>query len=285
MAVVDLERLVDSESQIASFPAIVNRISQAVNDPRGSSDTVSRIITEDPALAARLLKIANSAFYASPFPVKSISRALTMIGTKQLQDLVTAISTVEMCSKYAGNSQINMDAFWRHSVACGVVARVIATAKRIMNTERFYLGGLLHDVGHLIIYTKLAEHTGPIIERSKAGKDPVYGLEREILGFDHCQVGGKLLKAWQLPAELVVPVLYHHTPERAEDFHMETAIIHVAEIIASSMLYNSDIEAHVPPLDPAAWDRIGLPLSAVPTILEQVQVQYDDAVKMFTKSK
>ncbi|MBF0357491.1 MAG: HDOD domain-containing protein [Magnetococcales bacterium] len=281
MAVVDLDSIIDSESQIASFPAIVPRIHKAVDDPRGSMDTVGRIITEDPALSARLLKVANSSFYTSPFPVKSISRALTMIGTKQLKDLVTAIYTVKMCSKYA-RKQIDMDSFWRHSIACGVAARVIATAKRIMNTERFYLAGLLHDVGHLIIYTKLVKHTEELSKRCNLGKEPVYKLERELLGFDHAEVGGRLLKKWQLPDELVGPVMYHHTPSQAPDFQMETAIIHVAEIVASSMLYSSRIETKVPPLDPAAWDLIGTPLSAVPTILEQVKVQFEDAVKMFS---
>jgi HD-like signal output (HDOD) protein len=280
MAVVDLDRLIDSESQIASMPAIVPRINKAVDDPRGSMDAVGKIITEDPALAARLLKLANSAFYTSPFPVKTISRALTMIGTKQLKELVTAIFTVKMCSKYAGK-QINMDAFWRHSIACGVAARVIATSKRLINTERFYLAGLLHDVGHLIIYTKLMEHTDKLAAQCKEGKIPVYKLEREILGFDHAEVGGRLLKAWQLPAELVGPVMYHHTPSKAEDFQLETAIIHVAEVIASSMLYGSAMEPHVPPFDRAAWDTIGIPLNALPTIIEQVQVQFDDAVKIF----
>ncbi len=282
MAVVDLDRMIDSESRIATFPAIVPRINKAVNDPNASSDSISLIINEDPALSARLLKIANSAFYASPFPVKSIPRALTMIGTKQLTDLVTAISTVEMCSKYAGKG-IDMDAFWRHSIACGVAARALASAKRIVNTERFYLAGLLHDVGHLIIYTKMTDHVGNLAADCKAGKEPVHKLEHEKLGFDHCDVGARLLKAWQLPKELIVPVRYHHAPQRADEYELETAILHVAEIIAVSMLLDSGIESHVPPLEAAAWDRVGVPMTKLPDILKQVAEQYEDAVKMFTQ--
>lgn len=282
MAVVDLDQLIQSESRIASFPAIVPRINKAVDDPRGSMDDVGRIINEDPGLSARLLKIANSSFYNSPFPVDSISRALAMIGTKQLKDLVTATYTVRMFTGYA-DKQINMDAFWRHSIACGVAARVIATSRRLMSTERFYLAGLLHDVGHLIIYTKLTRHTGPLAARCEQGREPVHRLERELLGFDHAEVGGRLLEQWRLPPDLYGPIRHHHTPAEATDFQVETAIVHVAEIIAASMLYGSDIESRVPPLDPAAWERVGMPLSALPIILEQVQTQFDDALTIFTQ--
>lgn len=280
---VDLEQLVQAESQIASFPAIVNRINEAVDDPKGNVDTIGRIITEDPALAARLLKIANSAFYNSSFPVDTVTRALTMIGTKQLKELVMATFAMQAFAVYSGK-EVDMAKFWHHSIACGVVARAIATARRMMNTERFYLIGLLHDVGHLIIHTKLPEYIGPLFERCQSGKEPTFRAEQELLGFHHGSVAGGLLRAWQLPADLYQPIEMHHTPSKAEDFPMEAAIAHVAEVIAVGMGHESGIESRVPPLDPKAWEKLELTASAMPNIFRQVQVQFEVAIKIFMES-
>ncbi len=279
---IDLDRMLRSQGRIASFPAIVARINQAVDDPRGSMDTIARIITEDPSLAARLLKIANSSFYNTPFPVNSISRALTMIGTKQLKDLVAATFVLRMFGKLSKG--IDMDAFWRHSIACGVAARVIATARREINVERFYLAGLLHDVGQLVILNQLPEEAGPLLEKSAAEKKPIFTTEREVLGFDHGEVGGRLLQQWRLPAELHLPVWHHHTPSAAEDFLLETAIVHVADLLAVSIRHGSGIEPRVPPLDAAAWERIHLPISSVPNLLVQIKAQFTDALTIFMKT-
>lgn len=277
---VDLEQLIVSTNRIVSFPEVVHRVSRAVDDPHFSLDRIGRMITEDLGLSARLLKLANSPLYRLPHPVSTVTRALTLIGTKQLRDLITASYIVEMFSGVP-EQLVQMDSFWRHSIACGVAARVIATARREENVERYYLMGLLHDIGLLVIYTQLPETSLQILTDCRAGKQLLYRLEQQGLGFDHGMVGGRLLQEWNLPADLWGPVLWHHEPTTAKDYLLETAIVHVAESFAATLMLGNSGEYWVVPVDRYAWDRLDLPVTTVPWILQRVERQFQDALGIF----
>lgn len=276
----DSESLVQSAKRLASLPKVYQRINAAVDDPACSLDDLARIIHEDPALAALLLKIANSALFALPTPATTITRALTVIGTRQLRDLVMATAVMSQFDGVSGK-HIQMDSFWRHSIACGLAARVIATFRREANVESFYVTGLLHDIGVLVIYMELPKKADEILERTDREKALVHEVEREVLGFDHAQVGGALLARWKLPASMHQAVSNHHNPSRAKEADLEAAVVHVADIISMSMNMGSSGGIYVPPLSPGAWEKIGLPSSQLPAIVEQVERQYDDVVKVF----
>lgn len=277
---IDLEEVLISANQLASFPAIVQRINQAVESHSYSLDQVAAIIDEDPAMAARLLKVANSSFYSFPQPVYTITRAITMIGMKQLRDLVYATTVMNLFSGLP-EGMVDMNSFWRHSIACGVSARVIAIARREANVERCYLIGLLHDIGRLVIYSQLPNLAERILRRSRVDKILLHHAEHNALGFDHALLGSRLLKNWNLPSGMYLPVMHHHAPLSAEDYSVEAAMVHVADIIAHGLRLGGGGEVFVPPLDPEAWKLIDLPPSIAPTLFKRVREQYRDAVNLF----
>ena len=276
----EIDKLIIQTNSIASFPEIVHRVNMAVDSPRFSLDRVGKIISEDPVLSARLLKIANSSLYGFPVKVDTIARALTLIGTKQLRDLITASMVIDM---FNGKLKplISMESFWRHSIACGVAARVIATARREANVERYYLTGLLHDIGLLVIYAQLPEQATTILQRSKEEKILMCEAEHDLLGFDHAELGGELLRNWNLPPDLHEPVSRHHTPSQSTDYQLEAAIVHVADILVMSMRLGGSGEVRISAFEPASWELIELPDSTVPQIMEHVEIQYQDALKAF----
>ncbi|MBF0625473.1 MAG: HDOD domain-containing protein [Magnetococcales bacterium] len=275
-----MDQLLDKSSGIGSLPDIVHRINRVIDDPRSSMDDVAATIAEDPSLSARLLRIANSALYATPFPVDTITRALTMIGSKQLRDLVAATYVVKMFSKTSGG-RLDPEAFWRHSIACGVAARVIATACREMNVERYYLCGLLHDIGQLVIFTHLPDAALEILQRAERGTQSLYQVERKILGFDHAALGGRLLEKWQLPPGLASAVKNHHDPMAARDYNMEASILHLADIFSLVLFPTARLELFLPPLDDGAWQRVNRPASSVTQLLEHIRRQFGDARSLF----
>ncbi|MBF0611663.1 MAG: HDOD domain-containing protein [Magnetococcales bacterium] len=278
----DLHKLIEAaNSSLPSFPNVVRQVIQAVDNPFYSLDRIGQIITEDPALSARLLKIANSSFYRFPFPVSTISRALTIIGSKQLRDLITATTVIKMFTGES-NERVKPELFWRHSIACGVWARVIATAHRESNVEQYYLTGLLHDVGHLVLLKIMPDELLDLTEAAHAGKRPLLDVERECWGFSHAEVGGELLRHWNLPAEIYQPILMHHTPSQSTDYHLETAILHVAELMSVAMLESSSLENTFFHVEPAAWERIALPVGAITALFELVDNQFDQALNLFS---
>lgn len=278
---VNLDELITAaNSQLPSFPEVVRRVILAVENPFYSLERIGQVINEDPALCARLLKIANSSFYRFPFPVSTISRALTIIGSKQLRDLITATTVVKLFSGQLGE-RLRPELFWRHSVATGVWARVIAIAHREGNVEQYYLTGLLHDVGHLVMLKVMPDETLRVVEAAHRVKRPLIHVEREAWGFTHAEVGGGLLRQWNLPADIHMPVMMHHTPSQCSDYRLETAILHVAELMAVAMLESSSLECQQTHVDHAAWERIGLPATAMTALFDHVDSQFEQALTLF----
>jgi HD-like signal output (HDOD) protein len=271
--------LVKSAGSISSLPTIFIRINDAVNNPRSSLADIGRVISEDPGLTARLLRIVNSAFYSFPSKIDTISRAVTIVGTQQLRDLALATSVMKVF-KGIPEDLINMEAFWCHSIGCGITARVLASHRREANLERHFVTGMLHDIGRLLLFMNLPKQSRAALMRCQRSEELLYKVEREEIGFDHATVGSALLQAWNLPASLEEVVAFHHAPQKALRYPIETAIVHVADIITHTMELGSSGERLVPHLNSEAWEKIGLPASLLPATLGQVEKQFHDATQM-----
>ena len=242
---------------IFSLPRIYFELQEALADSDKTFQDLGEIIGFDPALSARLLKIVNSPFYGFPSNIETISHAISIIGMDQLTDL--ALSTL-VIHQFRGipNNLFNMEKFWRHSIACGVVARSIADFRDEKNIERFYLAGILHDIGRLVIFKKEPALARDTFYRSREKQENIYLSEQKLMGFDHADVGRELLKAWQLPPRLVEAVGGHHQPQNAKEFPVEAAIIHTSDYIVHVMQAGSDAEFSEPQLYPKSWEIIGL---------------------------
>lgn len=277
----DPEDVVRSVTKVASLPTIFTKLDEAINDPRKTNKDFAKIINEDTAMAARLLRIANSALYNFPSKIETVTHAVTIIGTNQLRDLVLASSVIKLFANVP-EDLVSMESFWRHSIACGLTARTIATVRRETNVERFFVAGLLHDIGRLIMYMEFSDAMGQVIKHCAAQPMLMFKAEKELLGFDHAKLGALLINAWKLPARLEEAVGFHHSPMSAKRFPAEAAVIHAADIIANAMQLGSSGETRVPPLNEQSWQHIDLPPSAIGSIVDQLEVQYADAVNFIT---
>ena len=225
---MDIQELVQEGTQIPSLPEIFYQFKQAIDDPESSFEEIGEIVNNDPGLTIRLLKIVNSAFYGFPQQVETISHAISIVGREQLNDLV--LSTVVMDQfKNIPPTSLNMESFWKHSIACGLSAKNLALTLGEVNSERFFVAGLLHDIGRLVICLKLPFKVLEISLRKKSQGQTLHKAEFEVLDFNHSDVGGLLLKIWNLPKALVATARFHHNPAEAMEFSLEASMIHVAE--------------------------------------------------------
>src|SRR6185369_14974484 len=252
--ITTLDRLVEETSTVYSLPLFYERLNEAINHPRSSIDDISKIITEDQGLTARLLRLANSPLFGCYAKVDSITKAVTILGTQQLRDLALAASVMGVF-KGIPEDLLNMTSFWRHSVACGIIARSLAIYRRESNVERLFVAGMLHDVGQVVLAAARPEASRELLEVQRDTGRFYLDLELELLGFDHAGLGGALLKKWKIPATIGEPVACHHNPGSAEQFRLETALIHLADIICHAMELGQAAEWGVPPLDEPAWER------------------------------
>ncbi|MGE3550531.1 MAG: HDOD domain-containing protein, partial [Geobacter sp.] len=161
--------LVDRTSTVYSLPLFYERLNEAINHPRTSIDDIAKIITEDQGLTARLLRLANSPLFGWFGKVDSINKAVTIIGTQQLRDLALAASVMGVFTGIPPEL-MSMTSFWRHSVACGIIARTLATWRREPNVERFFVAGILHDIGQLMMATTIPPVVMELMQQSRSTK-------------------------------------------------------------------------------------------------------------------
>ncbi len=275
----DVENLVENSVQLGSLPAIFYQINDAVEDPECSYSEIGAIISKDSALCARLLRIVNSSFFGFSSKVETITHAVTIVGMVQLRDLALATAIVNNFDGIPKNA-VNMKSFWYHSISVGLAGRVIGIYLKESNPERFYVLGLLHDLGRLLLYLTIPEDMSRVLKLSAEG-GLLHEAESKALGWDHAEVGGALLRKWNLPAQMVEGVQYHHNPSSAPNFPLEAAIIHVADIVTQTLELGSSGERYVPPMDFKAWDALGLPASMLSSVVTQVSCQADDLAEIF----
>lgn len=271
--------LVRGIDKLVSLPEVCFLVNDLVNDPHASVDQIGQVISQDPDLTARLLKLVNSNFYSVPQRVETVSRAIMFVGLRELQNMVWASTAVETFNKVPANL-VNMAAFWRHSIFTAVVARILASEVDILHPERLFISGLIHDLGRLVVYIKAPEKAKQVLEQEKESPGaPVGEIEREVLGFDHSEVGAALFEAWNLPGSLQTAVRYHHHPALAKDYLLETSILHVANMMAHALELGEE-DNFIQECDPQAWARLNLPEKKIKRILQDAVMQFIEALEL-----
>jgi putative nucleotidyltransferase with HDIG domain len=258
-----------------SHPAVYMRLVEVVNHPYSSSEDIARIISEDPGLTARLLRIANSSFYAFPGRIDTVSRAVTIIGTTQLCDLALATSAAKLFNKIPSD-MIDQRNFWEHSISTGVFARQLAASRRLPNVERIFTAGLLHDIGRAVLFICCPEWSYHLLDKTRKENLLMYELEREEMGFSHAQLGAALLEEWNIPESIREAAARHHRPVGTSKFPVETALVHLADMISAGLEWGSSGEVCVPKLAPEAWQAAEISEDLLPKLVEESSHQIAD---------
>ncbi len=279
---ITLDWLVGKTTTVYSLPVVYERLNEVINHPRSSLSDIAEIITEDHGLTARILKLANSPMFGFYSEIDTITRALTIIGTQQVRDISLAASVMGLF-KGIPDTLMSMQSFWQHSISCGIIARTVATYRRDTNVERFFVAGILHDLGQLAMCTAVPDLVKELLEESRSSDTLHYATESRYLGFNHAKVGGALLEQWMLPTSITEPVSCHHTPSIARKYPVEASVVHLADIICQSLEFGCSSEWHVPPLDPEAWKRIGIPVSALSGIIMKAEKEMAEVLAIMTE--
>ncbi|MBM4187635.1 MAG: HDOD domain-containing protein [Gemmatimonadetes bacterium] len=271
------EDLIRGAIEVGTVQTLHQRLILVMDHPLSSAADVGKVISEDPGLTARLLRLVNSPIYGFPSRIDTVSQAISIVGMTQLRDLAIGTAFIRLFANVPGDLA-DMDSFWRHSIACGLAARQLAAHRREANVERFFVAGLLHDIGRPIMFTKAASDAARALRASRQTGRPLFEVEQEVFGFHHGAVGAALLERWRLPGMLIDAAAWHHAPRLAGRFPLEAAVVHSADVFANGLGLGSSGEANVPPFDPETWNSLDIPSSAVPGLLRQTEMQFDHAV-------
>jgi HD-like signal output (HDOD) protein len=223
--------LVDNVLQLISLPEIYLRLQQVIDDPMHTREQVAGVVAYDPALSARVLRIANSSYYSFPREIETVEASVGVIGELELRNLVM-VSTVVGSMKSLDCAGVDIDAFWLHSLRCGIIARAIARTAGGFDAEILFLAGMLHDLGILVIYQQDATLAGAVSRHIDERHQLRDQAEREMLGFDHAEVGALLLEAWGLSSELRELTRCHHQYQLAQQNPRAALMLALANLLA-----------------------------------------------------
>lgn len=229
-----IEDLLHSDVDLASPPEVFARLRRLLDEPDTTTNMLAEVIEKDPALSARVLKLANSAFYALPLPVNTIAEAVSLIGIREIQHIVLATEVIQRFDNIP-EDLVDMYSFWRESLRCAVIARQLANFLPEPETsDTLFLAGLMHGIGHLVIYTRVPELGRKALLEHRHRGIPLHIAEREVMGFDYAQVGASLARQWELPPLLCELIAHHLEPQSAVEFTRETILVSAAHTLSQA---------------------------------------------------
>jgi len=234
------EALVANVVQLTSLPSVYTKLEEVLKDPDHTRDDIARVISVDPALCARTLRVINSSYYALPNTVQNIPTAINLIGEYDLRNIVLVTSVVNSVNTLV-DSGIDITKFWRHSIRCGITAKLLAKLKSAPDPELLFLSGLLHDLGQLVIYKNEPELSATIDWHVENEESERYEVEQTLLGFSHSVVGALLLENWGVPEQLSEIIKYHHQPDDSGRYQFETVVVALADQLVHSLELEHDL--------------------------------------------
>jgi putative nucleotidyltransferase with HDIG domain len=241
-----LREFIELGDDLPTLPHTVLELHAALEEEHTGDEEIATILERDPALTAKLLRVANSAFYASRAePVGTVLGAVRRVGVRQVRSTCLVLSVVKAFPSRDGG--LNHQDLWRHSVAVGLTAQLLwkrsGAERNGVNSEDVYVAGLLHDVGLLVMEQFFSDQFHESRQIQELSGDPLWKSEDLVLGLDHGEIGGILLGRWRLPPSIVHPVAAHHHPASAPEAWVAAArVVHVAEMLCSSAGVGFDVE-------------------------------------------
>ncbi|MCX7723819.1 MAG: HDOD domain-containing protein [Thermodesulfovibrio sp.] len=242
---------VEKIETLPTIPPILRKILSVIEDPKVSLQKITEFVSSDPTLTARILKMVNSPVYGFPGRISSVSHAMVILGLNAVRGLLLGVSVFELMQKH-------MIGLWEHSLSTAIFARIIAIRKQMQYPEEISIGGLLHDIGKVILIIAFKDEYLKLIESVKDQENFLYDIERQYFGITHAEIGGIVAKKWNFPLKLIEPMMYHHRPQLAEKFQTETAIVHISNILSLARGVGYSGEIFVPSVHPFAWEILNL---------------------------
>lgn len=278
---LDPVNLVQMEVHLPPLPTVLGELQEVASKPYVSSSTVAEVVVKDVSLTAWLLKLVNSPFFGFSVKVDTVTRAVTLLGIEQFKTLAMG-SMINALMEKLPEGIIDIEDFWRHSIATALSAQAIWKLLQKDDSERLFVAGLLHDCGVLALAYAAPKTFSALNQAMLTDPDTRHVIEQKLLDFDHARLGGMLLHRWNMPLPLVMAVLRHHhveTPER----YMEAAVVHLADIIAIVIAGRRDNEI-IPELEPIVWEELGLTPANINFVIDNVSEKFGPLCNMLRGS-
>jgi putative nucleotidyltransferase with HDIG domain len=265
---------------IPTLPLIYQEMFQMMQDPNVSVPAIADVITQDQALTAKILHLVNSAFYGFNKEIKTINRAVVILGFKAVRSAALAISVFDYFKDESSTGELDLAKFWEHSIAVATVCKVVAANAQIKQAEEAFIVGLLHDTGKLIEKRYFSEDFEDLVRAAQEQHLSWIEGEQALFQVNHATIGKTVFRMWDFPASVVDAVHCHHSPVGTAKYPQLTALVHVADYISYELGYGSP--GAFPPREcqPEAVKLLGLEPSQFGTFEEEIRQELESSLQI-----
>jgi len=270
MARLSLESIVEAVNDLPALPTVVTRVIQLTDDPDSTAQDINNVLNQDQAITARVLRLANSAFYGYTRRINTVTDAVVFMGFKTIRSIVIAASVSDILNQEMAGYALEHGELWKHSQCAAMAARLIARKAKLPTLDLAYTAGLLHDIGKVILNRTMKEAYFEVVEKVGEGEISFDQVENEILGFNHASVGSRVAAKWNLPDQLVEAIEFHHNPDQAVINPKLTAIVHLADAICVAMGIGIGVDGMLYPVSSKAFELLGFDEGAIEAIINDL---------------
>ncbi|AFM43429.1 putative domain HDIG-containing protein [Desulfosporosinus acidiphilus SJ4] len=267
---VKLEHILTRVNTLPPLPTAAVKVVTLTKDPTTTVKELETVISQDPALAAGMLKQANSAYYGYARRISSLQEAIVMLGFQATQGLAMASAVAPILKTPLIGYEIEQEGLWKHSMLTAMAAKRLCQHLRLPFGEVAFTAGLLHDIGKLVISIYIQEVNTILLQKVQETSLSYVELEEKVIGYDHATVGGYLAINWNLPDDLVEGISYHHSPLKAHNFIDLASVIHIANGLANLLGTGGGVDSFFNPLEQEILDRFTLKESDLERLISEI---------------
>ncbi len=270
-----LDHIIDHIEDFPTLPSVYTSMLELMANPRTTVNQIADAIASDPACSLKLLKTVNSGLYGLRGRVSTIHEAVFQVGFNEVKNIVTAISVIQMFPKNFGVQSFTLIDLWKHSIAVGVIARLLAKKLKVRNSESYYTQGLLHDLGKMFFMRAMSDEYAHIVRMVSEQQRSILETEREVLGTDHTRVGESIARKWQLPDSMCHTLRWHEEGLINGVYNTDVAVIHLADIAARILELGYGGDRIVPQPQIEIWEHLSLAPGTFESMLPEIMHDYE----------
>ena len=271
----------DSIKDIPTLPTIVFELNELLQDPNTPITDISDIIEKDQAMSLRVLKLVNSAFYGIQKEVNDIGNAIVLLGFNTVRNAIVSLGVIKSFSGKKSLAGFDIRDFWKHSLAVAVVSKSLAEKTKIASPDSCFVGGLLHDIGKVILAQYFQDLFEKVWNTVKKENISFYEAEKKEISIDHGRIGAHLATNWELPESFIDVIRWHHDVRNDSESKKMILIIYLSDIIVNS--YNADSEGNIDlsAMHPAALKFLKNQLGDVDSWFDEIKNDIQSAYQFF----